>query len=154
MTPEDRMFKNKLFNIAVIILIAIALLGIAGVVVYKMYINPAHANVKEKAEELPIDEVLKLSVETEEITTNLQDGGYAKVRFRLQAEDEDTKEELVKRLFQVDHIIIKTLAGMSSEELKGAQGIAKMEGQIKDGINEYLQLGETTEVLTTRLIIQ
>lgn len=148
------MFKNKLFNIAVIILIAIALLGIAGVVVYKMYINPPHANVKESAEEISIDEVLKLTVETEEITTNLKDGGFAKVKFRIQAEDEDTKEELVKRLFQVDHIIIKTLAGMASEEIKGAQGIAKMEGQIKDGINEYLQLGEATEVLTTRLIIQ
>ncbi|RXT15122.1 flagellar basal body-associated protein FliL [Ammoniphilus sp. CFH 90114] len=147
------MFKNKLFNIALIIMIAITLLGVAAVAVYKLYINPPNAGVEE-VEPLSIDEILELSVETEEMTTNLYGGGYVRLKMKLQADNKKSKEELEKRLFQVDHIILKTLAGMTEEEIRGPEGLRKVEEQIRSSINELLQEGQVTEVTTTRMIIQ
>lgn len=148
------MFKNKLFNIALILMIAISLLGVASVAVYKLYINPAHAGVEEEKEPLSIDEIIKLTVETEEITTNLNGGGYIRIKFKLQADNKKSKAELEKRLFQVDHIILKTLSGMTEEQIRGPEGIKRVEEQVRSEISSLLQEGEVAEVLTTRMIIQ
>ncbi|MEW9667642.1 flagellar basal body-associated protein FliL [Ammoniphilus sp. 3BR4] len=147
------MFKNKLFNIALIIMIAITLLGVASVAVYKLYINPPNAEVEE-LEPLSIDEILELSVETEEMTTNLNGGGYVRLKFKLQADNKKSREELEKRLYQVDHIILKTLSGMTEGDIRGPEGIKKVEDQIQVSVNELLQEGKVDEVLTTRMIIQ
>jgi flagellar protein FliL len=149
-----KMFKNKLFNLTLIILIAITLLGLASFSVYWFYLKSGSNHAQAATTQKSIDEILKVSTETKEITTNLYSGGYLRVEFNIEADSKDAKDELDKRMFQVEHIIIKTLSSMTADDVKGPQGISKMESGIKNQINDILQSGKVVNVITTKLMIQ
>lgn len=148
------MFQNKLFQMSLILLIAVALLGVITLVLWQTYFKSAEANVEEtKEKELSIDEILERTVETEQITTNLYSGGYAVVKFKIQADSPKAKEELEKRMYQVKHIIIKTLASMTAADIQGADGLSLMETKIQQEINQLLDEGKVVKVYTTERIL-
>jgi flagellar protein FliL len=43
---------------------------------------------------------------------------------------------------------------MTADDVKGPQGISKMESGIKNQINDILQSGKVVNVITTKLMIQ
>lgn len=148
------MFQNKLFHMSLIILIAATLLGAVTIILWNTYLKTDVADAEaEPAEELSIDEVLERSVETEQITTNLYSDGFAQVRFRIQADSKEAKDELEKRMYQIEHIVIKTISSMTEDDIRGAEGLHMLETKIQQEMNELLDKGEVVKVLTTEKIL-
>ncbi|GIO00733.1 MULTISPECIES: flagellar basal body-associated FliL family protein [Brevibacillus] len=146
------MFQNKLVNMALIILIAITLLGVAAFFMYMYTFAPAkQTNGAEVVKALNADEMKEYSVDTEDITTNLLTNNFVVVRFSITADGKDGKAELEKRLPQVKQVIIKSLAGLTPEDLKGTEGINKLEAKVLNDVNSIMQDGRIILVSTTNL---
>jgi len=151
------MFQNRLFNMALIILIAMTLLGVVSFVLWQTYLSPAAQTAAHdeppEATPLTADEMQEFTVDTGEITTNLLTNNYIIVRFSITADSKEGKEELSKRLPQVNQIIIKTLAGLSPEDIKGTEGINKMEAKIMNEISAIMLDGKIVQVITTKRVL-
>jgi flagellar FliL protein len=151
------MFQNRLFNMALIIIIAISLLGVISFVLWQTYLSPTAASADHEAPEevrpLTAEEMKEFSVDTGEITTNLLSNNYIIVRFTITADSADAKEELEQRLPQVNQIIIKTLAGLSPEDIKGTEGVNKLEAKIMNEISSIMQEGKIVQVITTKRVL-
>jgi flagellar FliL protein len=148
------MFRNKLFNMALILIIAIALLGAVSFILWKMYLSPADgAEAQDKPKPLTAEEMVEFTFDTGEITTNLLTNNYIVVQFSITTDSKEAKEELEKRSPQVKQIIIKSLAALTPEDLKGEDGINKLEAKIMKEISEVMQEGKIVQVLTTKKIL-
>lgn len=141
------MFKNKLVNIMIVLLLAIGLVGTVTVII----INKVNVKANGKPS---IDEIVKYSSEIPEITTNLRNGDFIKISYMIQTSNKDAKEELDKRDFQVKNLIIQQLAQMDSEQLKQKDSITLLENTLKDKLNGIMQDGKVVRVYTTSFILQ
>lgn len=140
------MKKNKVLIIITVIL----LIGAAALLAY----DKLGFGKKEAAgEEQSIDDVLKVTVDMGEIATNLLDNRYVKISFMIEADSKDAKEELEKRKFQVQNIIITELSDMKAPELEGKEGKQAFEEAVKTRVNEIMQEGEVVKVYITSYII-
>ena len=148
---EVDLFKNKLMNIMLIILTTLTLIGGITLVLYFQFSNSASADPNK---EPTIDEILALSVDTNEITTNLLTNDFIRVSFKIQVDNEKAKKELEKRDFQVRSIIIRELSGMRASDFSGPEGIEGLENLILVKINEYMQEGIVVKVYTTGFVLQ
>ncbi|MGM7701179.1 flagellar basal body-associated protein FliL [Pseudalkalibacillus sp. Hm43] len=142
--------KGSLVKTMLVMLSAITVLAIAGVV---LYINLS-GDDKKASGKLSADELVELSVTTEEIMTNLSDEGFAKVTFRIQVDNQKAKKELETRMFQIRNSIIYQLSGTQAEDLKGPEGIDKLEQDLQKTINGFLENGKVVRVFTTEKIVQ
>ncbi|MGJ9381417.1 flagellar basal body-associated protein FliL [Salipaludibacillus neizhouensis] len=143
------MFKNKLVNIMMIILIALTLIGVLALVLYTQFFQEAEAEG-----EPTVDQVVERSVETEEITTNLLSNHIIRSQFVIQLENDDAKVEFEKRSFQVENIIIQELSDMRDVDFQGSEGIKELESRIRDRVNEIMQDGKVVEVYMNQRVIQ
>lgn len=143
------MAKNNLVNIMIIILIIITLIG---VVAYFVITNLTEVNAGSN--EPTIDEILELSVDIEEMTTNLSDGTYIVIQLKIQTDQKKAKEELQKRNFQVKNILIQELAAMKSDQFNTKEGLIEVEEILKMRLNEILQKGTVQKVYITNRLIQ
>ncbi|MFF5993322.1 flagellar basal body-associated protein FliL [Lysinibacillus sp. KU-BSD001] len=142
------MKKNKLLTIMLIIIAALALVGVIAFVLL------TQLNKEPEVKETSIEEVLLASVDIPEIRTNLADGHYAVLQLKIQTESEDAATELTQRIFQVNNIVIQELSEMTQEDLQGKQGKILFEKAIKAKMNELMQEGEVQQVYITSFIIQ
>ena len=142
------MKKNKLLTIMLIILLTITLLGVVVVVVFTQLTKDTEET------ERTIDEILPASVDVAELTTNLADDRIIRIALKVETDSEEAAEELTKRDFQTNNIVLQELSELKKEDLKGKQGKAKFEAAIKAQINELLQDGEVNQVYITSCIIQ
>lgn len=133
-----------------IILITIALLGVVTVFLVRSFTSPEAANGANPT----IDEIIENSWETEEIRTNLDGRGYVQARFRIHVDSKEAREELEKRDFQVNNIIIHQLAGQSSKELRTQEGMVQLEENIRDKINDVMEEGTVIRVYMTERVVQ
>ncbi|MEC2073114.1 flagellar basal body-associated protein FliL [Alkalihalophilus marmarensis] len=143
------MFKNKLINIMLIILIALTLIGVITLVLFNHFTNQPDANA-----EPTIDEIIAQSYVTEEITTNLLSNDFVRTQFHIHVDSKKALQEIQKRDFQVENIILRTLSGKKSPDLAGSAGIEELEAEIKEQINQLLQEGSVVQVYTTSWVIQ
>lgn len=131
----------------IILLTAILLVGtFALIVIMKM-------GDKDNEKAPTIDEVLEVSVDVPEITTNLKNGDYVKISFKVQTDGKKTKEEFEKRDFQVKNLIIAELSEMSAADLEGKAGKQNLETKMEEKINELMQEGKIEKVYITSYII-
>lgn len=140
--------KNKLITIILVFVSAISLLGIIAVVVLMNYTGGS------ADKEPSIDEVIKYSVEIPEITTNLTDNTLIRVTYMMETDGKKAKEELEKRIFQVNDIVIKELSEMKAEQLNDKKGKLEFENKLKEQVNELMQEGKVIQVYTTSSILQ
>lgn len=145
------MFKNRLLNIMLIILVALTLIGVLTFVLYTQFFQTDEAEAEPEA---TIEEVVARSIETEEITTNLLTNQIIRTSFVIEAEHEDAKEELEMRNFQVENIIIGELADRSVQDLSGSEGISLVETNIRAELNELMQEGSIERVYMNQKVIQ
>lgn len=138
-------------KILLLISLSTLLLAIVAFGLWKM-LQPEE--VKPLPGALTAEELLEYTVETEDITTNLKSGGYIQVKFQLQGDSVETKDELTNRMFLIRNMVIHTLASMTREELKGAEQIVVLEKTIQEKINEQLPAGEVLKVFTTKKLLQ
>ncbi|WP_260471862.1 flagellar basal body-associated protein FliL [Bacillus sp. HMF5848] len=133
-----------------IILIVLTLIG-AIVLALILFLN----NDKSAKAEVPtIDEILEQSVDIPEITTNLLDGRFVVIQFKVQTDSKKTKEELEKRSFQVKNIIIQEVSEMTAKEFQGRAGKEDLEKLLKLRINELMSEGTVEKVYITSFILQ
>ncbi|WP_404997038.1 flagellar basal body-associated protein FliL [Caldifermentibacillus hisashii] len=100
------------------------------------------------------DEIVENSVEIPEITTNLLNGDYIRISFTIQTDGKKAKEELEKRNFQVENVIIKKLSGLEAKDLEGTEGKVKLENDLKESLSESMEEGKIIQVYITSTIIQ
>ncbi|MDQ0245691.1 flagellar FliL protein [Bacillus fengqiuensis] len=142
------MFKNKLVNIMLIILLALTLVGtVAVIMVLKL------TNVEESAEP-SAKELVESTVSIEEITTNLLNDQFIRISFTIQTDGKTAKKELEMRDFQVRDVIIKELSDMKAEQFQGQKGVVELEERLKVKINELMQEGKVVKVYTTSKMLQ
>jgi flagellar FliL protein len=130
-------------------IVFISIAAIVGLFLYFKYPFETKAT-----ENLSADDLVEQSIETAEITTNLADEGFVRVKFRIQLNNEKAKEELEKRIFQLENAVIYELAGTTKQALQGQEGIVSLETNVADRVNEFLDDGEVVRVYTTQKIIQ
>ncbi|WP_096154630.1 MULTISPECIES: flagellar basal body-associated protein FliL [Bacillus] len=143
------MFQNKLVNTMLIILLFIFLLGIVVLVTVNIFYGDSNGT-----KEPSIDEVLKYSVDFNEITTNLQSGGYVRVQYKIQTDSNKARNELEKRNFQLENIVIHTIANKVASDFSGGEGIVELEEEIRFQLNSIMQDGKVVQVYTTRFLLQ
>lgn len=130
----------------IIILIAITLVG--GIAIYFVL----HTGKGTKGP--TIDDILKTSVDITDVTTNLAGDNYIKISFKIQTNSTNAKNELTKRDFQVKNIIIEELSQMKAQDLKGKNGLLKLEQALKMKINQVMQDGKVVQVYITDSLLQ
>lgn len=131
--------------------ILLVIIALVGAVAIFMLLN---TNNQGKDSKPTIDEVLEMSVDIKEITTNLASNDFIRISFKIQTDSKDAKEELEKRDFQVNNIIILELSGLEVEEIQGKEGQLKLEETLKTKINEILQEGKVQKVYITQFLLQ
>jgi len=140
--------SNRLIKTMLILLVIIALIGaIALIAVLKL--------TGEKEQSTPsADEIVESSIDIPEITTNLADGRYVKISFKIQTNSKEGKEEAEKRDFQIKNIIIEELSEMKAENFKGKEGMTSFEERLKQQINQIMQDGKVEQVYITSFVLQ
>lgn len=132
-----------------IILVALTLVGVVVFVLVNHLTNQPDPNA-----EPTIDEIIAQSFETEPITTNLLSNDFVQASFRIHVDNKKALQEIQKRDFQINNIILRALSGKKSSELAGPEGIEAFEASIRDQLNELMQEGSVIKVYTTNWVIQ
>ncbi len=132
-----------------IILAALTLLGVIVFVLFNQFLDSP-----KEGQEPTIDEIINLSFDTDEITTNLQSNDFIRATFRIQVDSRSALSEIQKRDFQINNILLRSLSNKRSSELAGNEGIVDFENSIRDEINALMQEGEVVQVYTTSWVIQ
>lgn len=137
----SNIMKAMLTSILIIIAIGVAVL----IVVLNM-------NQEKTSGAQTIDDIVRYSYETPEITTDLEDGSYVKVQFQVVTDSKKAREEIEKRDFQIKNILIKELSVMTEEDFKSR--LTELEATVKDKLNEIMTEGEIIDVYTIDKILQ
>ena len=101
-----------------------------------------------------VDEIVASSFDVPEMMTNLMDGSFIKIAFKIQTDSEKAKEEAEKRDFQIKSIIIEELSEMTEEQFKGKQGKLLLEKKLRERINGLMQEGKVEKIYITSFILQ
>lgn len=139
--------KNNIFKTMIIVLSTLTVLGVVALI---LVLNLGGSD--EVKGERSIDEIRESSYLTEEITTDLQNGDFVRIRFQIVTDSPDSLEELKKRDFQVKNIMIKELAVMESKTFQS--GLGNLEETLKLKLNEFMTEGEVTDVYTVDKVLQ
>lgn len=131
-----------------LILVSITLVAVVAVALILNKDNSASAGAPTA------DQMVEASVVVPEVTTNLADGDFVKMAFTIHTNDKKAKEELEKRMFQVNNIIISELSELNAEQLQGKQGKEQLQNIMKQSINGIMQEGTVEQVYITSSIIQ
>lgn len=157
------MFKNKMLQWLIMILIAITLIALASFILWDYLDNrnqssdPADIaassveNVKPK--KMTAQEVKDYTVELKDITTNLTGKNYVKVSFAFLMENKKAKEEFELLTTRVRAIILQTLADMSPEQASGSKGQDLISTTLINKINPILSKGKLVRVDITDINI-
>jgi flagellar protein FliL len=140
--------KNKFITIMLILLVTITLVGVIALVVILKFSDD------EETKEPSIEEVIEASVDIPEITTNLLSNDFIRISFKIQTDSKKAKQELEKRDFQVNNIIIEELSEMKAEDLQGKKGKELIEDKVKEKVNSLMQEGMVEKVYITSMMIQ
>lgn len=139
------MKNNKLLTILLIVLVLITLVGVVLFVLVTQFNKPASL-------EPSIDEVVEASIDVPEITTNLSDNKVVRFSMKIQTTSKEAAEELTKRNFQTNNIVIEELSEMTQKDLEGKQGKQMFKKTLKTKLNELMQEGEIQEIYFTSFV--
>ena len=140
------MKNNKLVTILLVVIVLITLIGAA------LFVFVTKFNQPQVAAEPPIDKLVEVSVDVPEVMTNLADKRVVKVALKIQTTSKAAANELTKRNFQINNIIIEELSEMTLEDLNGKQGKQMFKKAVKTKLNELMQEGEVVELYFTSFI--
>lgn len=147
------MIKKSIISMSIIILIGITLLGLTVLLLWQTNF-PMSLFEKDPNAPLTVDEMLDLSVETEEIVTNLYSKDFIILQLSILLDNKKAKEEFQKRKAEVRYIIISELASKTSDELRGQEGMENLQEILNDRFNEILQDGKVDRVLPIKFQLQ
>ncbi|SFA38216.1 flagellar FliL protein [Anoxybacillus pushchinoensis] len=142
------MKDNKMLKVMFIIMGVITLVSVVALVVVMKFIG------NNEPKEPTVDQIIASSFDVPEMMTNLSDGSFIKIAFKVQTDSKKAKEEAEKRDFQIKHIIIEELSEMTAEQFKGKQGKLLLEKKLQERMNELMQEGKVEKIYITSFILQ
>ncbi|MEH6907100.1 MULTISPECIES: flagellar basal body-associated FliL family protein [Neobacillus] len=106
-----------------------------------------------KAKAATIDKLADQTIQTNQISTNLNSDNLIQVKFSIELDSKDTKKQAEKIVPIIESDIIKILSQSNKGDLKN---IAAFEEKIKNQLNVRFSDGEgkIVHVYTTELLIQ
>lgn len=157
------MFKNKMVQWLIMILIAITLIALASFILWEYLDKKSQsgdptqqaANSVEnvKPRKMSAKEEKANTVEFKDITTNLAGKNYVKINFAFLLEDSKAKEEFELLSTRVRSIILQTLADMTAEQAGGSKGQDLISTTLINKINPILSKGKLVRVDITDINI-
>src|SRR5699024_9982939 len=104
------------------------LLIVSGVIIWQLFKEPKPSSLSIG---IKADELMKYTVETDELTTNLAQHGFILLQFQLQADSAQGKEELELRMPQLRQLMIRIVSDKTLADLKGVEGISSLEDSFR-----------------------
>ncbi|TNJ64301.1 flagellar basal body protein FliL [Paenibacillus hemerocallicola] len=157
------MFKNKMLQWLIMILIAITLIALASFILWDYLegknqpTDPSEqaANSVEnvKPKKMTAQQMKDATVEIKDITTNLAGKNYVKVNFAFLLENTKAKEEFELLSTRVRATIIQTLADLTAEQASGSKGQDLISTTLINKINPILSKGKLVRVDITDINI-
>lgn len=157
------MFKNKMVQWLIMILIAITLIALASFILWEYLDKQSQSgdptqqaansveNVKPK--KLTAKEEKEYTIELKDITTNLAGKNYVKINFAFLLENSKAKEEFELLSTRVRSIILQTLTDMTAEQAGGSKGQDLISTTLINKINPILSKGKLVRVDITDINI-
>lgn len=144
------MFRNKMFNIALLVIIALALLGIVGIVAYKTF---AVAGPEEP--KVPTATELKESqIDLGKMTTNLAGNSLIQANIAIQGDSTDAKKEIEERKIQVKSIVNGVLHTTTQADIEKPDGLERLVLRIVGELNKVMLEGKVTNVYISDIVVQ
>jgi flagellar protein FliL len=144
------MFRNKTFNIALIIIVALALLGIVGVVAWKTVLAPAGTEPQVPTAKELLDSQLDIG----KMTTNLAGNGLIQATFSVQGDSANAKKELEERKLQVKDVINTVLHSTTQADVQKPDGLDKLKSRVVVELNKVMQDGKVTNLYISDIVVQ
>ncbi|CAM3356299.1 flagellar basal body-associated FliL family protein [Marinicrinis lubricantis] len=149
---------KKMLPVLIIVLVSITLISVAAFSLYHFVLNDSGSSNNEAAIEetkpLTAEEKKELTVEVNDIITNLSELNYiVKVNMDFIVDSEEAKNELTLLTSTVKSIMVKTLADTAPDEMKGSKGQDTFTAKIMNAVNAELQEGKLVQVQITDLVI-
>lgn len=139
-------------KILLIIIIAAAVVGVGAI--YYLEIDVL-VLASESDKGTSAQELAELSIDTDIITTNLaSSGNFAIVQFNILLDSKEAKEEATKRTPEVRAAIISIIAGITRDQLSGADGIVTLEQELSARLGKIVETGKIERVLVTEFKVQ
>ncbi|PKR78628.1 flagellar basal body-associated protein FliL [Halalkalibacillus sediminis] len=139
---------SKPIKIMLSVLISLTIIGVIAIIIL-LYGDTAEGSPGERT----LDDMVESSFVTEEITTDLSDGNYVRIQFRVVTDGEKAHEHLQKgEAFQLNNAIIKELTVLEEEDFRS--GLNNVEENIKLELNQLLEEGTVTDVYTVDKVLQ
>ncbi|WP_066067161.1 flagellar basal body-associated FliL family protein [Neobacillus soli] len=136
----------KKLKSVVYLCIILAVLSAGGLFYYQK--NIAHAG---KGEAASLDALADQTIQTNQISTNLNSDNLIQVKFSIELDSMGTKKQAEKIVPIIESDIIKILSLSKKEDFKD---IAAFEKKVTDRLNERFTTGKIKHVYTTELLIQ
>jgi flagellar basal body-associated protein FliL len=133
---------KKAFFISIIFAVVIS----AGLFYYQY--NKKHV---ASAKDHTIDQLAEQTIQTNQISTNLNSENLIQVKFSIELDSKDTKKKAEKIIPIIESDIIKILSTSKKEDFKD---IDSFEKKVKDRLNQRFSQGKIINVYTTELLIQ
>ncbi|PWK12704.1 flagellar basal body-associated FliL family protein [Tumebacillus permanentifrigoris] len=144
------MFRNKAFNIALLTIIAVVLIGILGLVGYKMFWKTDGAEP-----EVPTaKELLASQFEIGKMTTNLAGNALIQATISVQGDSTKMKTELEERKVQVKDVVNSVLHKTTPADLEKAEGIELLKVKLIGELNKVMLEGKVTNVYISDIVVQ
>ncbi|MFK7695829.1 flagellar basal body-associated FliL family protein [Paenibacillus sp. HJGM_3] len=157
------MFKSRMLQWLIMILISITLIALAGFVLWNYLDKQAQGDDPAlqaatsvdgvKPKRLTADQIVAQTVEMTDITTNLTGKDFVKISFAFELDSKKSKEEFEKLSTRVKAIIIQTLADMSADQIRGSKGYDLISTSLINKINPILTAGKLRQVDITNINI-
>ncbi len=130
----------KKILIAVLSLILIIVLIVAGIMVFRVY----SANGSSGEKEIEVGPIY----ETEEFTVNLSASlsHFIKAKFAIELNNEKAQIELEEKLPLLQDTVIMVLSGQSLEMLLSNEGKELLKKELTETINKFLNKGQVTKI--------
>jgi flagellar FliL protein len=94
-----------------------------------------------------------LSVDMNDILTNLTTGEFIKISFTFELSSESAKEEFVLLDFKIKAIITQTLSDLTVEQAQGSTGLDYISATLLNKINLVLDKGKVRQVNITNKVL-
>ncbi len=96
-------------------------------------------------------------VDIEEFIVNIisaDSNHYVKASLTLELTNEESREELTKRMPQTRDAILLLLGNKTYEELQDLQGKKQLKAELINRINSFLQSGKVKSIYFTNFVVQ
>ena len=158
----DAPAEPKSGKMKMIILVVVALLGIAGAGAGGYFVGnhgaPKEAEAKtEKAAAKPADPGLGPTVALDNFIVNLlddQDTRYLKAAITLETDSQTAADEVTERKPQIRDAILLLLSSKTYNELRDLQGKLQLQAELTTRINGFLKNGKVTNIFFTDFVVQ